>query len=304
MTHVLLITNPVAARTDPRVIQSVCGVLTRAGWQVDVAGTTRPGEASELARQGINDGVDLIAVYGGDGTTMQAVRGLVGQTGGAPPLGLIPGGTGNLLAGNLRLPRNPEKAAQVLVEGVVRRIDLGRVERSDGPHYFAVNCGAGFDAELMAATTDEAKRRWGVGAYVAQVVYKLGDIVSVPHRVTVDGAVLEAEAATVIIANCGEIIPPFLKLGENIEMDDGVLDVIVVHATDLVESVGALWRMISGFPESSTSVRYARGRHITVESVPDRPIQLDGEPAGCTPLTAQVLPGALEVLVSPDSGRF
>lgn len=294
MPRALLITNPVAARTDPKTIRSVCSVLARAGMDVDVAGTTRPGDAGDLARQGVRERVDLIAVYGGDGTTMQAVRGMVGEN---VPLGLIPGGTGNLLAGNLRVPRSPAKAAGVLIHGTPRAVDLGRVERADGPHYFAVNCGAGFDAELMVATSEQAKRRWGVGAYVAAVWHKLSDIVCVPHRITVDGEVLEAAAATVMVANCGEIIPPFLRLGANIAPDDGILDVVVVHATGLADGVSVLWRMISGFPEQSASVRYARGRSVTVESTPPRPIQLDGEPAGSTPFTAEVMPGAIRVMV-------
>src|SRR3970282_191787 len=101
MPRVLLITNPAAARCDPDVVRVVCSVLERAGWEVDVVGTTRPGHAGELAAGAVRDGVDVVAVYGGDGTTMQAVQGVIGTE---VPLALIPGGTGNLLAGNLRVP--------------------------------------------------------------------------------------------------------------------------------------------------------------------------------------------------------
>src|SRR5439155_1198664 len=68
------------------------------------------------------------------------------------PLGLVPGGTGNLLAGNLRLPRDPAAAARVILAGRTAAIDLGSVERADGTHYFAVCSGTGFDARLMAGT--------------------------------------------------------------------------------------------------------------------------------------------------------
>lgn len=294
MARALLITNPMAARTDPEILRKVSHVLAQAGMDVDIAGTTKSGDAAEFARQAVQDGVDLIAVYGGDGTTMQAVRGLVGSE---VPLGLIPGGTGNLLAGNLRVPRSPARAAEVLVRGATRRIDLGRVTRDDGAHYFAVNCGAGFDAELMAATSEQAKRRWGMGAYVARAWQKLGGLTSVPHCITVDGNPFEAQAAWVIIANCGELIPPFLRIGQDITPDDGVLDVVVVHATGVVDSVGALWHVAHGLSDRTGSVRYARGRRIVVESTPARPVQLDGDPQGRTPLTAEVLPGAIRVLV-------
>lgn len=294
MARALLITNPMAARTNPAVIRKVSHVLAKAGMDVDIAGTTKMGDAAEFARQGVQDGVDVIAVYGGDGTTMQAVRGMVGSE---VPLGLIPGGTGNLLAGNLRVPRNPARAAEVLIRGSSRRIDLGRVSRDDGAHYFAVNCGAGFDAELMAETSEQAKRRWGMGAYLAQAWQKMADITSVPHCITVDGEPFQASAAWVMIANCGEIIPPFLRVGQNVALDDGVLDVVVVHATGMVDTVGVVWHLMQGLPDGNRSVRYARGRRITIESTPLRPVQLDGEPVGRTPLTAEILPGAIQVLV-------
>lgn len=298
MARALLITNPVAARTDPKVIQAVCDVLARRGLQVDVAGTTKPGDAGDLARQGVLDGVEIIAVYGGDGTTMRAVRGIVGQP---VMLGLIPGGTGNLLAGNLRIPRSPTKAAELLVTGRPRAIDLGRVERSDGVHYFAVNCGAGFDAQLMAATSEQAKRRWGIGAYLAQAWQQLGDVASVPHRIVVDGAPLDTRAATVLIANCGEVIPPFLRLKADIEPDDGLLDVVVLSADGVVDGVGVFWRLVSGNADGDGRIEYARGRRVSIEATPARPVQLDGESAGSTPVIAEVMPGAIRVLVpAPD----
>jgi diacylglycerol kinase family enzyme len=157
MARVLLIVNPAAARTNPEVARTVSVVLEREGWDVDVVGTTRSGHAMELAREGVRDGVDVVAVYGGDGTTMQAVQGVMGTD---VPVALIPGGTGNLLAGNLRVPRDPARAAMLVVNGMPRAVDLGQVDRPDGPRFFAVACGAGFDAELMGTTTTEAKRRW------------------------------------------------------------------------------------------------------------------------------------------------
>ena len=297
MTRVLLITNPVAARSDPKVIQAVCEVLARRGFQVDVAGTTKPDDAGALAQQGVADGVEIVAVYGGDGTTMRAVRGLVGQP---VTLGLIPGGTGNLFAGNLRVPRSPTKAAELLALGRPRAVDLGRVERADGVHYFAVNCGAGFDAELMAATSEQAKRRWGIGAYVAEAWQRIGDIASFPHRIVVDGIPLETRAATVLVANCGEMFPPFVRLKADISPDDGLLDVVVLSADGAVDGVGLFWRLLWGGTDGDKRIGYARGRQVSIEATPARPVQIDGEPAGTTPVTAEVMPAAIRVLVPAD----
>jgi len=297
MARALLITNPVAARTDPKVIRDVCRVLERRGIAVEVAETHKPGEASDLAKKGVADGVEIIAVYGGDGTTMMAVRGMVGQP---VILGLIPGGTGNVLAGNLRIPRSPARAAELLAKGTPRAIDLGRVERPDGVHYFAVNCGAGFDAELMAATSEKDKRRWGVGAYVATAWQRLSAVTSVPHKIVVDGQTLETRAAIVLVANCGELVPPLVRLKEDIAPDDGLLDVVVLRADGMADSVGVFWHLLSGTADGDKRIEYARRRRVSIETTPARPVQLDGEPAGVTPLVAEVVPRAIRVLVPPS----
>jgi YegS/Rv2252/BmrU family lipid kinase len=292
MARVLLITNPVAARTDPKAVRTVSTVLAGEGWEVDVVGTTRPGHAAELAAEGVRDGVDVIAVYGGDGTTMQAVKGMRGSD---VALGMIPGGTGNLLAGNLRIPRDPRKAALAIARGRRRKIDLGSMERADGPHFFAVAAGAGFDAELMAGTTSAAKRRWKMAAYVARAWETMGTVKSVPCRITVDGRTREGMAASVLVANCAEFLPPLVKFREGVAIDDGLFDIVVLSAEGLFESLGVVLEWITG-DYGSTRVQYARGRRVSVEMEPDQPAQVDGEPAGRTPFAVELLPGSLEVL--------
>lgn len=295
MARLLLIFNPVAARTDPDVLGVVTRVFTGEGWDVDVAGTTQAGHAAELARRGVDDGMDLIAVYGGDGTTMQAVGGIVGS---GVPVALIPGGTGNLLAGNLRLPRKPADAARVAVCGVTRRIDLGRVVRPGGERYFAVSCGAGFDAELMAGTSGERKRRWGMGAYVARAWNAVRDLTVVEHCVTVDGEAFKSDAAMVLVANCGEIFPPWARLKPGIAPDDGYLDVVIANASGLIESVDVVMRLLTSWEGQGQRIRFLRGKHVVVETARPRPVQLDGEPDGETPLEAEIVPGALDVVVN------
>jgi YegS/Rv2252/BmrU family lipid kinase len=297
MPRAVLIFNPAASRADPDVLRTVSRELGREGWDVDIAGTTRSGDAAEFARQAAADAVDVVAVYGGDGTAMQAVGGLVGH---GIPLALIPGGTGNLLAGNLRLPRNPAAAARVIAGGRPRRIDLGRVDRPGGPQYFAVACGTGLDAELMAGTTMDAKRRWGMAAYAATLWNALPHLKSVPHRITVDGVTNEAEAATVLVANCGEIIPRVLRLKKGIALDDGVLDVMVLNARSPLEAVEVLWNLVWGGNGRGGQIWHAQGRCVTVETPNPRPVELDGDAYGTTPFTAEVIAGAVAVLVPAD----
>src|SRR5207247_1609897 len=184
MTRALLITQPAAARTDACAVTAIRDTLRRGGWSVDVLATAQAGDARRFAQEGRTQGFDVLVCYGGDGTAMQIAAGAVGS---GIPLGLVPGGTGNLLAGNLRLPRSPAAAARAILKGKPLPIDLGTVDRTDGTHYFAVCCGTGFDAALMAATGSDEKRRWKMAAYIARAFAALPSVTSPLHRVTVAG---------------------------------------------------------------------------------------------------------------------
>src|SRR5436309_8626968 len=106
MARALLIAKPAAARTDARAVTAVRDTLRRGGWSVEVLATGQPGDARRFAREARDAGFDAFVCYGGDGTAMEIAAGAVGS---GIPLGLVPGGTGNLLAGNLRLPRDPDR---------------------------------------------------------------------------------------------------------------------------------------------------------------------------------------------------
>src|SRR3989454_3814288 len=128
MTRALLITNPAAARTDARAVTAIRDTLRSGGWSVEVLATTRPGDARRFAREGCTQGFDVFVCYGGDGTAMQIAAGAGGS--GIPP-GLLPGGTGNLLAGNLRLPRRPAAAARAILKGTPLAVDPGGGQGAD-----------------------------------------------------------------------------------------------------------------------------------------------------------------------------
>lgn len=296
MAKSVLITNPAAARTDVLAAQAVAETFRRAGWSLELRATGGPGDARRFAQEAVAEGVDLVSVYGGDGTTMQAAAALVGT---GIPLGVIPGGTGNLLAGNLRIPTHPVRAARALIRGRPSPLDLGVMARADGDHYFAVACGAGYDARVMAETSTLDKHRWRLAAYIATTLRLIPELRSTPHLITVDGVEYEAEAALVLVANCGEVIPPLVRLRRGIRPDDGLLDVVVIRAEDFGSSVRAVWELLSGSGEAAHRpgrVGYAQGRVIRVETAHPEPVQLDGEPHGSTPFVAEVVPGAIQVI--------
>jgi len=299
VTRTLIITNPAAARTRPESVEVVARVLRSAGWEVRVLATGGSGDARRLAEEAVRDAYDVVGVFGGDGTTMQAAAALVGSQ---TALGVLPGGTGNLLAGNLRIPLDPGRAAKALLAGVRRPFDLGRVERADGIHYFAVAAGAGVDAQVMAETASAQKRKWGMGAYIATTLRLLPEIRSKLYQITVDGREYEMRASLLLVANCAEVIPPFVKFRQGTAPDDGLFDVVAIRADTLGESVRALWQFIREsdrtHPKGSL-VGHARGKVVTIATDPILPMQLDGDLAGTTPFTAEIIPGAIQVLAPP-----
>ncbi|HKA58537.1 MAG TPA: diacylglycerol kinase family protein [Gemmatimonadales bacterium] len=297
MTRALLITNPFASRAHGKSATTIRDILQGGGWKVDVQATAGPGDARRIAEEARTGGFDVFVSHGGDGTAMQVAAGITGTN---ITLGLVPGGTGNVLANNLLLPRTATSAAHALLNARRVPIDLGVVERADGPHYFAVGAGAGFDAQLMADTGLQAKRRWKFAAYVARAALTLPTVRSATHRVVVDGTSTEVRAAMLLVLNCGKLPPGFLKLRARIAPDDGWLDVMALEADGALQSASALFQLLLGVWEMpGRRVWWSRGRSVRVE-LPDgqeRPVQLDGEVTGTTPFEVRLLPGALSVLV-------
>ena len=121
-----------------------------------------------------------------------------------------------------------------------------------------------------------------------------------PYTVTVDGRVLNLEASSVMVANCSEVIPPVLRLGPGIALDDGVLDALIFNARGVVEAIQVMSKLFTRRVDGSM-IRHVRGQEVRVESTPRRAVELDGEVDGETPFTATVVHNALSVLVPAES---
>ena len=163
-----------------------------AGWQVETLATGGPGDARQLAEYGVEQNVDIVAVLGGDGTIMQVAAALVGTR---CRWACLPGGTGNQLAGNLRLSFNPVRAATALIRGTPRPFDLGRLERPDGTHYFAVGGGRrtrcrgdGEHAVVAQAAVGSARVRRDHAAAAGRMSS------AVPFHIVADGVTYDFEA--------------------------------------------------------------------------------------------------------------
>ncbi len=242
------------------------------------------------------DGHDVVVAVGGDGAVLQVATALAETP---TALGIIPAGTGNLLAGNLDIPKGAMAAVDAIVSGRRRRIDLGRVTVGGKERSFTVACGIGFDAEVMGATKKDQKVRWGKLAYLASAFGQAGAVRNVPTQITIDGTPATMDAAQIFIANFGRMLP-FIEPRRQIRGDDGLLDVIVVRASGpLPGLLGRREAMLkTDLGESSSGRVYrAHAREIEVSSEPARFVEIDGSVVGTTPIRVSVQPHALTVIV-------
>ena len=286
--RVLLIVNPGSRRGKRRQARAEAA-FARRGVQCDVALTQRPGHAAEIAGQR-GRSYDAVFTLGGDGTVMEVI-GTLAHT--DVPIGVLPGGTGNLIARVLGIPLRVGKAVDVLLDGDDARIDLGSING----RRFAFAAGVGIDATMVETTTPVLKGRFGVLAYFwtgarAALRQERFNVIA-----TVDGQRHERVATMVMLANFGAVFRDLITLGPGIRQDDGLLDLCVFSPTGFRDSVRVTWRMLRKDFRTDPCMLYTAGRSLRIETDPPRPVQADGDLVGMTPFDVVVEPLAAHVLV-------
>ena len=252
-------------------------------------------------REAVAHGCDLVVVAGGDGSVRLGV-GAVAGTG--VPLGIVPLGTGNILAAVLGIPRDPMKAAKQLAQAEPRTIDSGVLTSNGVREPFAIAAGSGIDARVMQGTGSRTKARFGVLAYFATIARMLPSLPVSETEIVVDGRTFNLPTVAVLVANCGQIIPGLLGPRSQLDPADGVLDVVAIRggtwATKLpraaMAGLDALLRSEPGV--GGPSLRLP-GRNISVTTSPPEPVQVDGDllPAVGASFRAEIRPRSLTVLV-------
>jgi len=277
------------------VVHEVRRLLEADGLSVDHRIVWRKREVRRETARAVKAGTKLVVCIGGDGMVLQVATVLAGS---GVPLGIVPTGTGNLLAGNLQLPHAPEDAVRTALTGRRRRIDLGRITVGGKRRSFTVACGVGFDADVMDGTDPTQKGRWGKIAYIASAIRETGNIRNGPHTITLDGVRTETDAAQVLVANFGRV-PPGIKV-RGVRADDGILDVFVIRADGPLPALLAGWEALRqagpGESDGGRVVR-TRARKIRIDTDPPRRVEVDGSVIGSTPVKISVKPSALTVMV-------
>ena len=290
----LVIANP-ASRRGKQLAELARRERSRRSIENEILFTEHPGHAAELATIH-GSRYDAVFALGGDGTVMEVAGALAGTD---VRIGVLAGGTGNLLARAVGIPLRVDRAVEELVAGRESRVDLGRF---DSGKRFAIAAGVGIDAAMVAETPGWLKRRLGVLAYTIigtkaalRAVFKREFFEA---RITVDGVTQTRRAAAVMIANFGAVLGNRITLGPGIRTDDGLLDACVFAPSSLMDAVRIMWRLLRrDFQHDDPCMLYQRGRDIRVETTPEKSWQADGEMMGTTPFHVVVEPLALRLLV-------
>lgn len=288
----LLVVNP-ASRRGARARSAAVAAFAKAGVQLDVRITETPGHATRIAETEAA-GYDAVFSLGGDGTAMEVIAALAGTR---IPVGVLAGGTGNVIARSLGIPIAMKRAVPMLLNGRDAMIDLGRM--NDGRR-FAIGIGVGIDAAMIAETPSAWKRRIGVLAYVLVGVRSVMRFEHFDVRLTVDGNVITTRASAVLIANFGTLLNDLIVLGSGIEHDDGLLNACVFSPRSFRDFVRITWRLMTRNFSPDRCLHYASGREFLLETTPARQTQADGELWGTTPVHVTVEPRTARLLLPPS----
>ncbi|MFJ3383585.1 MULTISPECIES: diacylglycerol/lipid kinase family protein [unclassified Curtobacterium] len=327
--------NPVKVHL-PTLKRTVAKYEREAGWHETLwFETTEEDPGGGMARQALDAGADVVAAAGGDGT-VRAVAEVVHGSDAA--LALLPSGTGNLLARNMKLPLDDmDASAQMIFGGHDRPIDFGLLglERPDGTREqfgFLVMAGLGLDARMLANTRPGLKKRVGWLAYVDSLFRSLRDIDGFDFRYRLDESTTKSvRGHSVIVGNCGMLQANAMLLPEA-EIDDGVFDIVVMRprgffgwvrigARIFWENAILRWFRRSSFGNSIVGrriisrakqerpLRYLRGEEFVLRLEKPDEFEIDGDPVGeISAFRARIDAGALRVRVpapsdAPAKGR-
>ena len=276
-----MILNPAARSARARRTSERISALPRAKVQL----TAAPGDARGLAAWGVENGFRTVVAAGGDGTINEVVNGLAGSD---VALGILPVGTMNVFAAELGLPTDLDAAWDLVMARSVRKIDLARA----GEQYFVQLAGVGLDAQVVKETTWASKKSFGPLSYLvsaAQIAARK------PPQLVIESDGLAREGSFVLVGN-GRYYGAPIKVFQNAQIDDGLLDVLIFKNTGYLDIARYLAGVFIGRHTELADVDYFQTKKLRVHSAQDVPVEVDGELAGHLPVTFRISSRKLRVI--------
>jgi YegS/Rv2252/BmrU family lipid kinase len=284
--HVVI--NPGSGKPAP-ILHTLNTVFRPRDIEWEISLTRNSGDAERFARQAAENGVDIVAAYGGDGTVMEVARGLMGLE---TPLAIFPGGTANLMAMELGIPKVLSKAAALAVDehSTIHSIDVGKSEAG----YFLLRVGMGFPARKVEYADRELKNRFGVMAYTLAALKAINAKDVANYHITVDGKSFNIRTLACEVYNAGNMGLPGTSPVPGISVEDGLLDLVVLR--EKVSQTLLTHDIEHSIRPGDDLFDHWQARQIYIESDPPQPVHIDGEMVGATPVTLDILPRAIRIL--------
>jgi len=303
LRNALLIHNPNAGNGGSgrrRTLDAARHIFAAGGIETELAETTGPGHATEMARRAASEGRGLVIACGGDGTLNEVINGLAArQNGHCVPLGLLPGGTANILAKELDLPWDIPSAAEKLVRGTVKEIALGLatpLEQPEKKKYFLSVGGSGPDGMIVYSLDLQLKARLGILAYWwqgAREVFRY----SFPHfRIVIGDQKLHASLA--IVGRTKNYGGPF-KITTGADLFKDQFEIMALTTQSGLRYLSYLPTLWMGNLRGTEGVYFHKSDTVVCEPLDTNPIyaQVDGEHLACLPVEFRIIPRALKLLV-------
>ena len=296
INKIRIIINPASGKGES-ILPVINASMKEAGIKWEASITHQKGDAFRFAKDAVKEGVDALAVYGGDGTLTEAISGLMGSE---IPLAILPGGSANVMATELGIPSGLKEACMLLSRSPLemKTIDVGQFDR----RYFIARISLGFESDVVEGADRGTKNMIGIFAYLLSAAAALKITKKAVYHLKIDGEEREVKGFTCIIANAGNLGFSNISFDKRIDVGDGLLDVVVVRRANL-----SLFKlMVVTFfkrerPDNLELVEHWQGKDISVSSSPKQTVQCDGEVLEKMPLHIKAVPGAIKVLVPSKS---
>ncbi|HEV2298815.1 MAG TPA: diacylglycerol kinase family protein [Candidatus Acidoferrales bacterium] len=305
LRNALIIYNPASGRGRRRRLRELAHaaeILKAAGIHAELAATTHPGAATELARQAVRDGRHLVISCGGDGTNNEVVNGLAGSK---VPLAVLPAGTANILAKELGIPWDIPAAARLISSGKQVRIALGAMSpretkqpRADAalPRYFLCVAGAGPDGAIVSAVNSERKFRIGILEYWLQGLRQFFSYRFPKFQIA--SAEKTIAASLVVVGRTKYYGGPF-RITTGASLFEDSFEVVAYTKRSrflLALCLPAIWL---GCLRRMPGIETWKTQRLSCEATTGEKIfaQIDGEPAGTLPMEFRIVPDALTLVI-------
>jgi len=276
--------------TEDDIIEEVKNKCDEAKIKLDIEFTKYPKHATKLA-EAAKDKYDLIIAVGGDGTINEVINGMAESK---ATLVIIPFGSTNVLACQLGIPDDPQKAAELITKGKKIKMDLGYAETSNGAKYFSMMLDIGPFAQVIKEMAPKFKKRWGRFAYPFGLIkllfrYKWQKIY-VKHKV-------ESIGYFVLIANIKYYGGEY-EIADKANIRDGLLDLVIINRKNPWDIIVLIFSITSGKLNKFLRKEYYQTKEADIYSHHNMQIQVDGEVLGLTPVSVKIIPKALNVIAA------